>query len=79
MARKKQPPKPYYSIRHDFVDSLSAFEQAAGLLYVSVTTILSMRDHIKDSVAQKMLGELQRQADAYAAAVHGVSELEGTK
>lgn len=72
MARQKIPPKPYYTVVHDFNDSLRAFQEASTMLYAAVSNVLSMRELIsKDSTAKKLLDHLQEHAENYRKAVHG--------
>lgn len=41
MAKTKTPPKPIFSVKHDFADSLDAFCQAAVDFHSTVTAVLS--------------------------------------
>lgn len=40
MARKKEKPKPLFSLKHDFLDSLEEFIQASMMLHNAVKTVL---------------------------------------
>jgi hypothetical protein len=71
MARKKEPTKPFYSIKHDYEDSLKEFEHASMMLYNAVTTILRLEEHIKDPAAKRMVEQLREHAEHYGKVVHG--------
>ena len=40
MPRKKETPKPLFSVKHDFVDSMEAFIQASMMLHNALKTVL---------------------------------------
>lgn len=71
MPRKKEPPAPYWDVRHRFVDSLTAFEQAAGMLHVNVTTIIQLAEHIKHPQARELFLKLKEVNDEFAKVAHG--------
>lgn len=75
MAKKKEPAKPYYSVAHEYADSLEAFKAASSNLYTSVTSLLSMEDHLKEQpssqAVEKILSVLRDRSEEYRKAVYG--------
>ena len=59
MSRKKTP-RPLMAVKHDFVDSLDAFIQAAVMLHQAVTSLISM-----GAVTGTAANSLQERADAF--------------
>lgn len=73
MRQKKDPPKPFYPLRHEFDETLRAFELAAGQLYNTATTVLSIYDRLPDSGAaiRKLFDTLRDAAKQYEKVTHG--------
>jgi hypothetical protein len=59
MARKKEPPKPMFTLRHDFEESLKNF-CVAGLLFYQVVDIALSQDLIKEPAATMVREKMER-------------------
>jgi hypothetical protein len=63
MSRKKEPPKPLFPLKNDFVAALDNFVHQAGVLNVHVRAILSA-GLLSENVAEK----LREASEAFSAA-----------
>lgn len=70
MSRKKEQAKPYYSVAHEYADSLKAFQEAAMMLYTQVNTSLQLLGS-RPERAKELLEMLREPAEKYRLAVHG--------
>ena len=68
MAKKHQPPKPMFPLKHEFYASLDVFTHEAGMLADATKQILDLPDIITNKAARKLL---QERLDAFAAARFG--------
>lgn len=71
MARKSEPTKPMFPIKHEFYASLDKFVHEAGMLADSVGQLLRMPEVIKSESARKIL---QERLDAFRQARFGDEE-----
>jgi tRNA A37 threonylcarbamoyladenosine synthetase subunit TsaC/SUA5/YrdC len=65
MARKKDPPKPLFAVKHDFVESLDAFVQATMTLHQIVSTVIDL-DQVK---SEPILAKLREANDRLSEAM----------
>ena len=69
MARKKDPAKPYNSIKHEHADSLKAFEDAAMMLHNMVNTALSLAKTPEQS--HRLIASLKEHNENFRRAAFG--------
>lgn len=68
MAKKSDPPKPIFPIKHEFYASLDNFIHEAGMLADSVRQMLGMPGVITNEALRKVL---QERLDAFGKARFG--------
>jgi hypothetical protein len=68
MARKKDPPKPLMSLKHDFADALDNAIHQGGMLLQAVEFVLRVED-VK--LPPNIRLELDKAAKGYRAAIYG--------
>lgn len=68
MAKKPEPTKPMFPLKHEFYASLDAFIHQAGMLADSVHSALTMPGIIENEALRKIL---QERLDAFAEARFG--------
>lgn len=64
MAKKQEPPKPLFPLKHEFYASLDAFAHQAGMLADSVSQALQIEGVITNTAMRRILHE---RLDAFAA------------
>lgn len=67
MPSKKEKPKPLFSVKHDFMDSLEAFIQASMMLENAISTALSLTKP-GEPLPEAVRTLLQERANAWRAA-----------
>jgi hypothetical protein len=55
MARKKEEPKPFFPLKHEFVDSLDRFIHTANMLALAVRNVIQLKGC--NHVAAQLLSE----------------------
>jgi hypothetical protein len=50
MAKKKEPPKPLFAVKHDFVAALESVCNEAGMLLNALETVLKHDGNLKPGV-----------------------------
>ena len=69
MPKKQEPPRPYYEVKHEYVASLKAFEDAATMLFNSVDTILP---HWRDGkLPERVFAQLDERLKEFRRAAYG--------
>lgn len=73
MARKKETPKPLFTVKHDFVDSLDAFIQASIMQNNAISTVLSLTKP-GDPMPESVRALLKERSDAWEKATLSQNE-----
>lgn len=69
MARKQDPARPYWPVRHEHDAALKAYTDAATMLHNAVTTAISLAK--TPEMAMSLIQTLKTHADAFQKAALG--------